>query len=92
MTGRERIKCSADHFLALLNLPRCEFENDREHRLHFWEVFEAQLHVLMDPTMVGAMLGNVAWKTKKILLTRNDLSMEMHSNEGDSVSTYPRRP
>ena len=37
------------------------------------------------------MLGNVAWK-KTILCTRNDLSMEMHSNEGESVSTYPRRP
>ena len=35
------------------NLPRCEFENDREHMLHFWEVSEAQLHILMDPTMVG---------------------------------------
>ena len=38
------------------------------------------------------LLGNVAWKTKKILRTRNDLSMEMHSNEGESVSTYPHRP
>ena len=38
------------------------------------------------------LLGNVAWKTKKNLRTRNDLSMEMHSNEGESVSTYPRRP
>ena len=37
------------------------------------------------------LLGIVAWKTKKILRTRNDLSMEMHSNEGESVSTYPRR-
>ena len=37
------------------------------------------------------MLGNVAWKTKKILRTPNDLSMEMHSNEGESMSTYPRR-
>ena len=24
--------------------------------------------------------------------THNDLSTEMHSNEGESVSTYPRRP
>ena len=53
MTGRERIKCSAYHFLALINLPQCEFENDREHRLHFWEVSDAQLHFLMDPTLVG---------------------------------------
>ena len=37
------------------------------------------------------LLGIVAWKTKKILRTRNDLSMEMHSNEGESVSTYPCR-
>ena len=29
---------------------------------------------------------------QKNLRTRNDLSMEMHSNEGKSVSTYPRRP
>ena len=36
------------------------------------------------------LLANVAWK--KILRTRNDLSMEMHSNEGESVYTYPRRP
>ena len=53
MNGRERIKRSADHFLALINFPRCEFETDREHMLHFWEVSEAQLHVLMGPTMVG---------------------------------------
>jgi hypothetical protein len=32
MTGRERIKCLADQFLAMINLPRCEFEKDREHR------------------------------------------------------------
>ena len=31
-------------------------------------------------------------KTNNFLHTRNDLSMEMHSNEGESVSTYPRRP
>ena len=53
MTGRERIKCSADHFLALIYLPRCEFENDSEHILLFLEVSEAQLHILMDPTIVG---------------------------------------
>ena len=28
---------------------------------------------------------------QKNLRTRNDLSMEMHSNEGESVSMYPRR-
>jgi hypothetical protein len=53
MTGRERIKCSADEFLALINNPCCEYEKDREHMLLFWEVSEAQLHMLMDPTMVG---------------------------------------
>src|SRR3989337_903490 len=53
MTGTEKIKCSADQFLALINLPRCEFEKDREHRLHFWDVSEAQLHLLMDPNLVG---------------------------------------
>ena len=52
-TGRERIKCSTYHFLALINFPRYEFENDREHKLHFWEVSDAQLHILMDPTLVG---------------------------------------
>ena len=31
-------------------------------------------------------------ENKKILRTRNDLSMEMHSNERESVSTYPCRP
>ena len=40
-------------FLALINLPQSEFENDREHRLHFWEVSDEQLHILMDPTLVG---------------------------------------
>ena len=53
MTGREKIKCSTYQFLAMMNPPRREFEKDREHRLHFWEVSEAQLHILMDPTMVG---------------------------------------
>ena len=31
-------------------------------------------------------------KTKKYLRTRNDLSMEMYSNKGESVSTYPHKP
>ena len=31
-------------------------------------------------------------ENKKFLRTRNDLSMEMHNNEGESMSTYPRRP
>ena len=38
------------------------------------------------------LLGNVAWKTKIFVRTRDDLSMEMHSNERKSVSTCPRRP
>ena len=53
MTREDQIKCSANPFLALLNLPRCEFENDREHKMHFWEVSKAQLHSVMDPTIVG---------------------------------------
>ena len=53
MTSRERIKCSADEFLALINNPCCEYEKDREHMLHYWEVSKAQLQILMDPTMVG---------------------------------------
>ena len=39
-----------------------------------------------------ATVGNRCMENKKILCTGNDLSMEMHSNEGESVSTYPRRP
>ena len=53
MTGEEKIKCSADQFLALLNLPMCEFDATHEHRLHYWEVSEPQLHMLMDPNIVG---------------------------------------
>ena len=53
MSGEQRIKCSADQFLTLLNLPRCDFDANSEHRLHYWEVFEAQLHMLMDPTLFG---------------------------------------
>jgi len=39
-----------------------------------------------------ATVGNCCMENKKNLCTRNDLSIEMHSNEGESVSTYPRRP
>ena len=39
-----------------------------------------------------ATIGNLGMENKKIICTRNDLSMEMHSNEGESVSTYPHRP
>ena len=39
-----------------------------------------------------ATVGNCCMENKKILCTRKDLSMEMHSNEGESVSTYPHRP
>ena len=39
-----------------------------------------------------ASIGKCCMENKKILCTRDDLSMEMHSNEGESVSTYPRRP
>ena len=53
MNEDEKIKCSADQFLALLNLPRCEFDANHEHILHYWEVSEAQLHLLMDPKLVG---------------------------------------
>jgi len=38
------------------------------------------------------VLGNVAWKTKKNSTHTQDLSIEMHSNEGKSVSMYPCRP
>lgn len=38
------------------------------------------------------IVGNRCMENKKIQRTRNDLSMEMHSNEGKSVSMYPRRP
>ena len=39
-----------------------------------------------------ATVGNRCIENKNILRTRNDLSMEMHSNEGESVSTYPPKP
>ena len=39
-----------------------------------------------------AIVENRCMENKKILRTRNDPSMEMHSNEGESVSTYLRRP
>ena len=40
-----------------------------------------------------ATVGKRCMENKnKILRTHNDLSMEMHSNEGESVPTYPRRP
>ena len=39
--------------LTLLNIPRCDFEKDREHRLHYWDVYKAQLHMLMVPNLVG---------------------------------------
>jgi hypothetical protein len=35
ITGGEKIKCSVDQFLALLNLPMCEFDANTEHRLHY---------------------------------------------------------
>ena len=48
-------------------------------------------HLRIDLALMP-LLGIVAWKTKKFLCTHNDLSMEMHCNEGESVSTYPHRP
>ena len=36
--------------------------------------------------IIKLMLGNIARKTNTFLRTHNDLSMEMHSNEGESVS------
>ena len=48
-------------------------------------------HLRIDLTLIP-LLGIIAWKRKKILRTRNDLSMEMHSNEGDSMYAYPHRP
>ena len=39
-----------------------------------------------------ATVGKRSLENKKILRTRNDLAMEMHSSEGESVSTYPCRP
>jgi hypothetical protein len=35
MTEDKKIKCSPDQLLALLNLPRCEFDETREQRLHW---------------------------------------------------------
>ena len=53
MTETEKITCSADQFIAMLHFPRFEFDKSREHRLHFWDVTEEQLHLLMDSTKVG---------------------------------------
>jgi hypothetical protein len=53
MIEEDKLMCSAEQFLALLNLPRFEFDETREHRLHHLEVSEAQLHMLMDPKLVG---------------------------------------
>ena len=39
--------------MALLNLPRCEFDASQEHRLHCWDISEEQLHMLMNPKLVG---------------------------------------
>ena len=39
-----------------------------------------------------ATVGERCMENKNFLRTHNDLSMEMHINEGESVSTYPRRP
>lgn len=49
----EKVTCSVEHFLAVLNFPRFEFDEPREHRLHFWETTEVELHLLMDPELVG---------------------------------------
>ena len=49
MTGEEKIRCLVHQSLALLNLPHDDFDMAREHRLHYWDVSEAQLHLLMDP-------------------------------------------
>ena len=49
---RRKDQMFGNQFLALLNLPRCEFNATREHRLHFWEITEAQIHMLMDLELV----------------------------------------
>jgi hypothetical protein len=38
------------------------------------------------------LLGNVAWKTKKILRTRKIYPWRCIATTGESMSTYPRRP
>jgi hypothetical protein len=53
MTGEEKVTCSAKTFLSYLNLPRSEFDEVHEYRLHHWEITPEQLHLLIDPTKVG---------------------------------------
>lgn len=51
-----KFSCSATEMLEKLNFPRFEV-SEREDRMHFWQVTDEQLHLLMDP-MVGDAVSN----------------------------------
>ena len=53
MLSMNQVHSNADNEIALLNLPRCEFDMAREQRLHYWDVSKAQLHLPMDPKLFG---------------------------------------
>ena len=56
-----------------------------------WVLGQVKLNVRA--SLLDGVVGNRCMQNKnKNLRTRNDLSMEMHSNKGESMSTYPRRP
>ena len=49
MSEHDKITCAADRMLERLNFPRFEIDEERENKMHFWDVSNAQLHLLMDP-------------------------------------------
>src|SRR3989337_1214984 len=52
----------------------------------------AQKSYVLDAPLGAPLLGNVAWKTKKILRTRKIYPWRCIAMRGESVSTCPRRP
>ena len=51
-----------------------------------------RISVVLEKRSVEGYVGKRCMENKKIPTHTQDLSMEMHSNEGDSVATYPCRP
>ena len=61
----------------------------------FWypiQVCQIMIQSFHTKACIYDFVGKRCMENKKFLHTRNDLSMEMHSNEGERVSAYPRRP
>lgn len=74
MTDEDKTMFSDDQFLALLNIPHCEIYKAHEHKLHFGEVAEAQIHILMGPELVGDACTevnpkNLAYENKVLFYT-----------------------